>query len=184
MDQLTKHLIKATESCALVRVARHRLERRSLFTHGYAVGLSSELLLLHSISDRIDLDGYETLRVQDITGIEDEFPKRALYARAAELKRFGPVRVADVDLSNVRSLVTTAQEQFALLVINREQVAPDECEIGRIRLAGQETYVLQWMTPEATWEPDNRTFPYSEITRVGFGGEYETTLAMVAGVAV
>jgi len=140
--------------------------------------------MLHRIDDNIRLDGYEVLRRKDITAVETKFGKKEFLERAAELKHFAPRKPEGVDLSSIPGLLTTAQEHFPLLVIHRELVAPSECEIGRLKMSSDGAYVLNWISPEATWEPDARRFQFEDVTRVGFGAEYEMTLALVAGAAV
>jgi hypothetical protein len=53
--------------------------------------------------------------------------------------------------------------------------------VRRTRLNLRRTYLLHWMTPEATWEVDDRRARYADVTRVEFGRRYESTLALVSG---
>jgi hypothetical protein len=55
-----------------------------------------------------------------------------------------------------------------------------ECEMGRVRIATEDTYVLEWLDPDARWDIDDRPFKYADVTRIDFDGEYERTLLRVA----
>lgn len=164
-----------------MRVARHRLEEKSLFSVGYLVGVGERFILLHHLDDALDLDGYQALRIKHITGFETEFPRRAFYERALELKQQSVRPPEGVELDSAPELLRSLDERFPLLVIQREVVYPDACEVGRIRALFKKEYLLHWMNPDATWEADDRRFRYSDVTRVECAGRYETTLALVSG---
>lgn len=84
----------------------------------------------------------------------------------------------------MRELLRSIERRYPLVVIHRERVVPDECEIGRLKLASEGTYALRMITPEATWMDDEEIYRYADITRIAFDGEYENTLARVSGSAV
>jgi len=166
----------------LVDIVRSGLDSRA--SQGFVVGISAELLLLHSFSGRLDLDGYTAFRIQDISEFSRDFPRKGFYLKALELKAIRPAPPVGIDISSVQGLLRSIERTYPLVVIHREHVVPGECEIGRIKLTSESTYALRWITPTATWEDDDKTYRYSDITRVDFDSEYENTLALVAGDAV
>jgi hypothetical protein len=172
----------AMEPPDLVEVVRSGLDNRA--SQGFVVGVSVELLLLHSFSDRLDLDGYTAFRIRDISELRRDFPRKGFYLKALELKRIRPVPTAGIDIGSVQGLLKSIERKYPLVVIYRERTAPGECEIGRIRLTSRSTYALRWISPTATWEDSDLTYKYADITRVDFDGEYESTLALVADSAV
>ena len=167
------------ERLELVSVFRDGLDESEWF--GYVVAEGDDFLALHSVSDRYDLDGYRVFRNSDIEDVDDDFERRDLVLRAMELKNLEPQPIRWLSLESIRDLVLSIQEREPLVVIEREIVCPDECEIGRVRLDSDSTYSLLCMTTEAEWERDDRIFHYEDITQVSFGGEYERTLAQLAG---
>jgi hypothetical protein len=172
----------ATEPPDLVEVVRSGLDNRA--SEGFVVGVSSELLLLHTLSDRLDLDGYTAFRVRDITDFMRDFPRKGFYLKALELKGNRPALPAGIDIATIQALLKSVERAYPLVVLHRERVVPGECEIGRIKLTSESTYALRRITPTATWEDDDKTYRYADVTRVGFDSEYENTLALVAGSAV
>jgi hypothetical protein len=147
---------------------------------GYLVDESELFVVLHHVSDRYDLDGYNVLPRRDIQKLETEFDKQDLIERALRLKGLSPKPPKPLDLTSFRGLLESVQQAYPLLVIYCERVHEDECEVGRIRLTTDDTYVLDSITPNAEWELDDRPFKYGDITMLQFDGDYENTLAMVA----
>jgi hypothetical protein len=166
----------------LIEVERAGIDSRAI--HGFVVGISTNLLLLHRMGDRLDLDGFECVRVADVTMLRRTFRRKEFYLKALELKGCRAVVPEGVELGSVRDLLRSVERRYPLVVIHRELVVPDECEIGRIKLTSEATYALRMLTPEATWMHDEEVYRYGDVTRVGFDGEYENTLSLVAGAAV
>ena len=170
------HLVRETVLVALLRG-----EFDSSPQYGFLVGSNSELIALHCVSDRYDLDGYRIFLRRDLTSVEPRFARRKLISKALELKQLKPAVLPWLDLTSMRNLIASIEDHESLVVIHRERLSPNECEIGRVRIDSDQTYSLFWITTEAEWELDNRVFRYSDITQLEFGGEYERTLAMVGG---
>ena len=147
---------------------------------GFLVTQSSELLVLHRVSDRYDLDGYCVFRAEDVVSVETEFPRCELIEHALRLKLEEARPPAGIDASSMRKLMESAQRLFGVLLIEREFVQPGEAEVGTIRMTSTDTYVLRWLDPDAHWRNNNRSFRYRDVTRLEFGGEYEQTLLAVA----
>jgi hypothetical protein len=112
------------------------------------------------------------------------FSRKAFYLKALDLKGESPKPAPDLDLTNMGVLLRSAQQHFPLLVIHREHIAPGECDIGRLKLTSDDAFAIHYIDPSAQWADDAGHYRHVDVTRVGFGGEYETTLALVAGVAV
>jgi hypothetical protein len=183
MQDLAQRLREARDRLDLVRVSRDRLGNPDGYSCGHLLDFSTELVLFHVLSDRIDLDGCDVLRLEDITRLDLTFPRKWFYLRALELKRIAPKKPSGISLTNMRSLLQSIKENYPLVVIERERVGTGACEIGRVKGASAEVFTFQRISSEATWESKDRHYKYAEITRVGFGGEYEKTLALVAGLA-
>jgi hypothetical protein len=154
-------------------------ERRH--AEGFLVAASDAWLVLHQVSDRLDLDGYACFRSQDVTGLSATARRLEVVRRALAMKTLKPIDPGALDLSSTRSLLDSIQATHGVPVIHRERRDPQVCEIGRIRLDAEQTYTLHWLSPDAGWEPDDRVFRYDDVTRIGFGGGYESTLAALAG---
>ncbi|MFS8069005.1 MAG: hypothetical protein ACMG6S_21805 [Byssovorax sp.] len=180
-EDLRRRLEAASGTAGLVRIARLRLEEKTAFSVGYLVGVGERFILLHHLDDGFDLDGYQALRIKHITGLETDFSRKAFYERALELKHESARAPERIVLDSAPELLRSIDERFPLLVIHREAIYLDECEVGRIRALFKKQYLLHWINPNATWEVDNRYFRYADVTRVEFAGRYLGTLALVSG---
>jgi len=166
---------------ALVRIGRHRLEPASTFSVGYVAALGETLVVLNKVSDRIDLDGFELLRLDDVTSVAADFPARAFYQEALALKGIERQPLKTISLDSLPDAIRTIDAQYPAIVLDRERAAPDEVAVGRVAELLRTGIKLRWLSPTASWEPDRTLYRYADITRVEFDGEYENTLALVAG---
>jgi hypothetical protein len=171
----------ARRSGTLVRLTRGGVPEEDADVDGYVVAVGPELVALHILSDRIDLDGYEVLRLRDLLAAVDGFPSDAFYRRALEMKGETPAVPAWLDLSSLPAAIESIRRNQPLVVLHRERMAPGEVAVGYVRQSLPSGIRLHWITPQAEWEDDPTLYRYDSITRVQFGGEYERTLAMVAG---
>lgn len=162
----------------LVEVRRDRLDPSSWF--GFIVAESEDLLAIHQVSDRYSLDGYRVFRRRDVTSIEHAVERSDLIRRALRLKEQSPTALVDFDFSSMRAAMRSAQAAYGVLVISREELNPEEVEVGTIRMNSDDTYVLRWLSVDAQWDNDDRPFRYGDVTMVEFGTEYEQTLLRVA----
>lgn len=182
MATVLEQLDEAIAGHDLVEIERAGFDVRDRGTQGYPLAKSDNLLMLSLFSDRLDLDGYEVLRLRDITSCKVEFARKAFYLKALEMKGESPKTPAGLDLTSLRTLLSTVHHEFPLVVIHRERLAPGECEVGRLKMTSEEAFAIHCIDPSAQWADDREHYRYSDVTRVSFGGEYETTLALVAGL--
>lgn len=182
ISKLVSALTRAAERRALIRFARSTVDPDGTWSYGCVVGLGRTFLLTHHVSDRLDLDGYEAVRLAEITALQTEFDSKRAIKRALRLKGQSPRRPGPINLDSEQALLSSVARRYPLLAIERERVAPDEAEVGQIKMLGDVGYALRWMSPAARWEEDERVYRYQDITRVVFGSEYETSLAALAGL--
>ncbi len=173
-------MVRARARFPLIALDRAAIEPAAPSWYGFLVGESRDLVAIHCVSERYDLDGYRVFRRDTVTAMTGRFPRRRLIEAALRLKELTPRAPAPLDLASMPAVVAAVDAAYPLVVIHRELVHPDECEIGRLRLHTEDTYVLDWLTPNAMWEVDRRRFRFDDITRIDFDSEYENTLAMVA----
>jgi hypothetical protein len=105
-----------------------------------------------------------------------QFTEAALNKRGERLPKPPPV-----NLATTGELLLSANRRFPLVTIHREEVDPDVCWIGRVLGIERGRVSLLEINPDATWENSPNDYRLSEITRVGFGGDYEDALHLVGG---
>jgi hypothetical protein len=149
---------------------------------GFLVARSDAVVVIHQVSDRLDLNGYSAFHSEDIESMEESFEERELLELSLQVRQQWPLVPQGLDASSMKSLMDSAQLHYGILLIERELMAPDEVEVGAVRLASSASFVLRWMSELAQWSNDDRTMKYADITRVEFGDGYTQTLLAVAGL--
>jgi hypothetical protein len=120
--------------------------------------------------------------VADIEWVEAA-PGGRFVRRGLEHRRSWPARSprTQVNLSEgADALIVSAASYFPLLTLYAEREDPVHCYIGRPVSWTRERLVWQEMDLDAAWGEELCEWDLSDITRVDFGGGYETALARVA----
>src|SRR5690348_3752088 len=98
---------------------------------GYVLDIGPTFFLLGLVSDRIWLDGYECFRMSDVIDVRPdrhrEFAEAALSARGEHI----PPKRPKVHVGSLEDLLLSASRAFPLVTIQREELDPDVCFIGR-----------------------------------------------------
>jgi hypothetical protein len=156
----------------------HRFE--DLPIRGYVLDVGPKFFLMALVSDRIWFDGFECFRLGDVRDVMADpyagFVESALRKRHERLLKKPSVSVADI-----QKLLLTAGHAFPLVAIQREQVDPSVCWIGRILGVERERVSLLEINPDGRWDDKPNAYQLNEITRVNFGGDYENALDLVGG---
>jgi hypothetical protein len=156
---------------------RRPLDRDDLV--GFVMDANDELTLIQVLDTAMfRLNGYTVFRNADIrrcrTVANDEFD-----ARAAKLNRVKPVKPAGLNIGSMTTAIETAGAAFPLITLHPERVDKGACYIGRFISANTRSVIMQDVSPQAEWGGQQR-FPAADVTRLEFGGAYETLLAKMA----
>lgn len=168
----------------LVLIARDYFDDSCPELEGYVLGVSESLVSLAILDDRVRFNGIEIFRRDRISDVQVPAPHAAFYESALRLRDDRAPQAPPLDLSSIRSALESVAKIAPLVVVHREVQEPDVCEIGQITALDAETFQLREIDPDAEWAEDISEFRYEDVTRVGFAGDYEGALALVAGVVV
>lgn len=182
MRSVLNSLRAALESHALVTFVRNEIENPGQHLIGVPVAVGSRWAILARMDDAIRLDGFDALRLSDLTEVRRNFPRRHFYLRGLALKRLRTPGADRYQADSTRSLLRSAQRSHALVTIDRELSADEGADVGSIVAFGSAACSIRLLSPSGTWRAGRTRLRYRDITRVGFGGEYEETLALVAGL--
>jgi hypothetical protein len=149
---------------------------------GYVIDIGPRFFLLEVVNDRIWLDGFECFRISDVTGIEHE--PHAKFAEAAlKLRGQRTPRKPRIRITSVGDILDSASRTFPLVTIHREMSDPAVCHIGCVLAVTNNRVSLLEIDPDAIWEEAPTEYRLGDITRVGFGADYEDALHLVGGGA-
>ncbi|MGV3719437.1 MAG: hypothetical protein ACO1SX_00890 [Actinomycetota bacterium] len=179
--KLRKLLKRAQKAEMLVRV-RRSVERG--WATGYVLDVGRKWLLMAVIWEANRYDGFEVVRLRDISELEGPGPQAEFIERALKLRGIVKPAKPPISLASTRELLETASAAFPLVTVHREHIRRGACWIGEIQTFKKKRFVLRTIGTDARWDDDDLAkFRYSGITRVDVGAEYEASLQMVAADA-
>lgn len=146
--------------------------------HGTVLEIGTDWILLASLRDGGYLDGYTALRIQDLRLVEAEETFLPVLKKDAQ---WPPKKPSTLDIANPRTIMETAAAEETLVAVFQEAKRPDTCLIGAPMDWGKKSVWLLTVDPAAQWEDFLIKLPFKDITRISFGGDYETALLRVAG---
>jgi len=146
--------------------------------HGTVLEIGKDWILLASLRDGGYLDGYTALRIEDLRLVE---PEETFLPVLKTDSHWPPKKPAELDIANLRTIMDTAAAKETLVAVFREAKRPDTCLIGAPMDWGKKSVWLLTVDPAAKWEDFLIKLPFKDITRISFGGDYETALLRVAG---
>jgi hypothetical protein len=144
---------------------------------GFVLGFNDSLILLHLLDwNTFTLNGFVVIRVQDINRQRIFDKKDYWQSKAARVKRLKPIRPG-VSISSLEKAIVSASKAFALIAIEKELIAEGKMWIGKLAGFTKKTVSIRGLNPSAEWIKESK-FNLGEITCLGFGGGYETALAL------
>lgn len=146
---------------------------------GVFIAASEEWLLMERVEHEVMLNGFVALPREDVDLVVDltgQFMGRAL----AALDQY-PTHPGPVDLTDVRTLITTAGSLYPLVVVHTEYDDPDVCWIGQVRSCGAHSVELRAISPQAKWDDEDTEYDFEEISLVEFGTRYDKALRILGG---
>ncbi|MBL8211621.1 MAG: hypothetical protein JNK87_12950 [Bryobacterales bacterium] len=158
---------------------RRPLDRDPL--RGFALDWTEDLTLLQVMEDQqFRLNGYTVFRNADVkqwrTVGPDEFS-----AKAAKLHRLRPMAPAGLRYSSMQEAALTAGAAFPLITIHQERLDRNVCFVGKVERVTRRRVTILPISPAGNWETKREHYEIADITRIDFGGAYETLLARMGG---
>jgi len=146
---------------------------------GFVLDFNDSLILLHLLEwNTFTLNGYIVIREQDIKRQRVFDKKDHWQNKAAKINKLKPIH-PDVSVSSLEEAIKSASKTFPVITIERELVADDVCWIGTPTGFTEKTVTVQDLNTQAEWKGKSK-FDLKDITRLAFGGGYETALALSA----
>src|SRR5262245_54591984 len=100
--------------------------------NGYVLDIGPRWFLLALVRDGIRFDGFQCFRLSDVRKLQVPHPYAAFTEAALKKRGERLPKKLRVTVASIEELLLSANRLFPLVVIHREKVDPDICEIGRI----------------------------------------------------
>ncbi|MBC7596323.1 MAG: hypothetical protein H7288_20735 [Kineosporiaceae bacterium] len=173
-DVSTEDLVSAASDRYPVRVRRdHKWWADDVL--GFVTSVGKEWVVVQRLMGSVYFDGYELLRLKDITDVEDERDNGYL-ERA--LSTLGHPRV-DFDLpksARTRDVLEHAAEYSSLVSVYVEKTDEHALLIGLSARCRSKKFQMQLINREGIWTTDTSSWRFKDVTRVAIGGRYVAAL--------
>jgi hypothetical protein len=170
-------LLKAKQKGSVVCVSRSDFDGgREL---GEVVLVGSSWFLLRIIDDSIRYDGFGAMRIADLSRLDVPHRYADFVARALQLRAATPPAAPALELASPEQLLASACAAARLVSIHWEDVAPDECSIGRLESVDGKEFSFREVNPSARWNRDLALHEFRHLTRIDLLRGYEEALADV-----
>lgn len=181
LTENAKMVATAKRYTKLAECYRKSIDGDEVYDLGYVVDGNDDYMLLQLVDDRITLNGYSLIRVQDISELNIEVDHARFIEKALDIRKKVVKRPVLVDLTDISTILSSINQHFPLMTLHRESNDPDACYVGSVESVCDKTVLLNEMDPDAKWNGTKRIH-LDEITRIDFDGGYETALALVAKI--
>jgi hypothetical protein len=162
----------------LVEFYRKPLQRTKLF--GFVLACNDEFTFVQEFDEQIfRLDGYCIFKNDSVKSWKVYDKDEYFLNEVIRIKNIKPRAVRNVSIESWAEILRTVNESFPLIVIEREKIDNKACYIGKLDKLKKKTFYLKEINPSAEWD-DSSGYKYDDLTKVGFDGEYEKTLILVA----
>lgn len=163
----------ATQS--LVRIERR--PRRADRISGFVVGLGNKWVLIAATMHGGYFDGYEALRIRDITHVRRDRSFEGTFARTQP--EWPPAAPGEIELDSTKGMLQTLARTAPLIGIQKQRER-SALWIGELVDVKRGWVALHEVRPDATWHKRPLWYELSAITQASVGDRYLTGLSSVA----
>lgn len=149
------------------------------WVNGYVVGIGPAFVMLAEVSDHVRFNGFGCYRLADIRNLRPAAYSEFMEAALEKLGEIQPETPA-VALNSVGDILATAGRLFPMVTVHADK---NVSHIGAIVRVDGGVVWMQDIGPDAVWDVRPSVRPLDSVTRIDFGGAYETALALVGGPA-
>jgi hypothetical protein len=143
---------------------------------GYVVGIGPVFLMLAEVSDHVRFNGFGCYRLADLKNLQPAPYPEFVEAALEKLGETQPETPA-VALNSIDDIVTTAGNLFPIIAAYTET----DAHIGAVVSLEGGVVWMRDIGPDAIWDAQPVARRLEDLTRIDFGGAYETALALVGG---
>ena len=172
---IVRLLQEAEADLAPVSVRRGKYET----VDGYVVDVGDDWVVIAATSQVVYRDGWEVVRVCDISGVRIASRKARRYSDRAIAGLGTPVsKPAGLHVvgKGRKSVLRDVLNSAPVVTVHSEKKHPATVWVGHVLGFRGKRFALQFIDANGVWETGDRRFTLSEITRVTIGGRYNDAL--------
>lgn len=149
---------------------------------GFVVGVGKKWVALQCLSDRVEFDGWQLLRVKDIQAVSVDPDPNCFEVKALKARSLWPPTAPELNLDDVVDVLSAVTAVAPMISVFDEFDRSDVCWIGAVRALDESKLRLLQVNTRGGWARKPRSFDPADVTRIDFGGGYEEALGLVAGL--
>ncbi|WP_411701214.1 hypothetical protein [Conyzicola sp.] len=175
---IVKQLRTALADAEPVSVLRARLGKSETID-GYIVDVGEHWVVVAATSQVVYLDGWEVLRIRDISEVEVAGKQARRYIdRALASLGTPPSKPTGLDVvhGGWKEALRGVLESAPIVAVHSEKKYPDSVWVGHVLGYRGKKFGLQHIDANGVWEENDRSFTLAEISRVTIGGRYNDAL--------
>jgi hypothetical protein len=143
---------------------------------GWVAKYSDQFLHLTKYNDFGEYDGGSIIFVEDISRIRWDGIERKSIEKLVELKSEPGAMIPDLDLHDIKSVLTAVQEDLGYVSLYAEHKGPDSYFIGQIQDIYNDFVYLKEFGSKNSLDRSSLLLKLDDISRVDFDGKYEKDL--------
>lgn len=143
---------------------------------GFVVGVGERWVVLQVLANSVYLDGYDILRIADITGVEADQEGGYIERAVAGLGGRPAVDFNLPDHADTKDVLRAAADRSDLIGVFLEAEDDSPGLLGHLGRLGAKKFELQLINPRGVWTPEPSRWRYKDVTSVSVGGRYADAL--------
>lgn len=146
------------------------------WVYGFVASVGERWVVLQSLAETVYLDGYDVLRLADITDVDDD--REGGYIERAVAGLGGRPEVdfrLPVD-AETKDVLRAAAAHSKLISIHLEAEWDSPRLVGRLDRLGDRKFHIQLINPRGVWTTGTSGWWHKDVTSVSFGSRYTTAL--------
>lgn len=174
-----RELSKARKEHAFVGISRS-IDGAD-YLEGFIVGQTRDWILLAKATGSLTTDGWVALRTMDLEHVDIEPAEDAPEARVLRARQLWPPSApVGLDLSSLPSILRWAIAGEQLVTIYKEQTRLRVCWVISVQGVEGDFVRVRELGVHGEWARRTRKIALSSVTRIEFGGMYESGLLLLA----
>lgn len=173
-DVIADQLRNAARNRCPVRVERVH-EWWAADVNGFVVSVGERWVAIQRLMDSVYADGYEVVRIEDVTQVEEDRENGYVERAVADLGR-PKVDFRLPEDAATGDVLRAAADHATLVCVHLEREDDSPLLIGHIDRLGERKFDIQLINPRGVWTVDPTRWWYKEVTRVRFGDRYSAAL--------
>ncbi len=161
----------------LVEFNRKPLEEKSLF--GFILAHNEKFTLIQRFDvSFFCLDGYQVFQNDSIKSYSVYDDEDYFLCEVIHFKKIKPKPITNISIKNWAEILQSVSDNFSLIVIEQEEIDNEACYVGILEKLNADSFDLEEIDASAEYYGLSN-YKFDNLTKVGFDGQYENTLAFV-----